>query len=173
MTARQSLGRRQIAPCLQRHCQPTHGENPVRPCVEMMIKSARSFATASWIAVGQYPATADVSDRNTIEIDALQESSHLFTTSPARCFSVSGRIVIPAGCRHHHRAEISHVKHDNARANLFANRTANLRPAREQSEKSTGTRIVRMSRWPARVREVDEVLSRSFTDVDESGGRLH
>ena len=58
-------------------------------------------------------------DRNTIEIDALQESSHLFTTSPARCFGVSGRIVIPAGCRHHHRAEVSHVKHDNARANLL------------------------------------------------------
>ena len=56
---------------------------------------------------------------NTIEIDALQESSHLFTTSPARCFGVSERIVIPAGCRHHHRAEVSHVKHDNARTNLF------------------------------------------------------
>jgi hypothetical protein len=34
---------------------PTNARrNPVRPCVEMMIKSARSFATKSWIVVGQY-----------------------------------------------------------------------------------------------------------------------
>ncbi len=109
MTARQVRGRWQIADrTVPSATLPTNARrNPVRPCVEMMIKSARSFATASWIAVGQYPATADV------------WTGHLFTTSPARCFGVSARIVIPSGCRHHHRAEISHVKHDNARANLL------------------------------------------------------
>src|SRR4029453_15923233 len=40
----------------------------------------------------------------------------------------------------------------------LANLTAYVRPASEHSEKSTGTRIVRIIRWAARVREVDEVF---------------
>ena len=52
------------------------------------------LATASWIAVGQYPATADVRTGTPSKWTG-QESSHLFTASPARCFGVSGRIVFP------------------------------------------------------------------------------
>src|SRR4029077_4085219 len=44
----------------------------------------------------------------------------------------------------------------------FANRTAYVRPAREQSEKSTGTRMVRISRCRARARETLEVFISSF-----------
>jgi hypothetical protein len=40
----------------------------------------------------------------------------------------------------------------------FANLTAYVRPAIEQSEKSTGTIILRISGWRARVCEVDEVF---------------
>ena len=139
----------------------------------MMIKSARSFAAASWIAAGQYPAMADVSDRNTIEIDALQESSHLFTTSPARCFGVSGRIVIPAGCRHHHRAEISHVKHDNARANLFCEPNRKLKTRQGTVGEVHGNQNPTNKPLAPAAHEVDEVLSNSFTDGDALGGQLH
>ena len=44
----------------------------------------------------------------------------------------------------------------------FANRTAYLRPAREQSEKSTGTRMLRISRSCGRAREILEVFISSF-----------
>src|SRR4030095_8122569 len=44
----------------------------------------------------------------------------------------------------------------------FANRTAYVRPAREQSEKSTGTRMARISRCCARARESLEVFISSF-----------
>jgi hypothetical protein len=60
----------------------------------------------------------------------------------------------------------------------LANLTAYVRPASEQSEKSTGTRMLRTSRCCARAREVDEVsvarfLSADFTDADASLGQLH
>src|SRR5262245_13395601 len=47
--------------------------------------------------------------------------------------------------------------------NSLANLTAYVRPAREQSEKSTGTKIVRISRCCPPARDVDEVFIFSFT----------
>src|SRR6516162_4122199 len=44
----------------------------------------------------------------------------------------------------------------------LANRTAYVKPAREQSEKSIGTRIVRISRCCAQAREILEVFISSF-----------
>jgi hypothetical protein len=64
---------------------------------------------------------------HTIEIDVLQESLHLSTTSPARCFSISGRIEIAASRCHHHWAEVSYVEHDNARANLLCESNRKLK----------------------------------------------
>ena len=50
----------------------------------------------------------------------------------------------------------------------FANRTAYLRPAREQSEKSTGTRMVRISRCCARARQTLRFSFRHFADSHAS-----
>jgi hypothetical protein len=58
-------------------------------------------------------------DAHIIEINVLQESFHLFSTPATRCFSITGRIEIAASRCHHHWAEVSHVKHENARANPF------------------------------------------------------
>ena len=55
----------------------------------------------------------------------------------------------------------------------FANRIAYVRPASEQAEKSTGTKMLRISRWLARPRNLNEVLFCSFTDGDASDGQLH
>jgi hypothetical protein len=58
-------------------------------------------------------------DRNAIEINALQETFHLITTSAAGCFDIGRRIVIAAARGHHNRAKISDVDDDNARTNLL------------------------------------------------------
>ena len=49
---------------------------------------------------------------------------------------------------------------------LLANAIAYFRPANEQSEKSTGTIILRIDGWRARMCEVDEVFISYFTDAD-------
>jgi hypothetical protein len=58
-------------------------------------------------------------DWNTIEIDALQESSHLIATAAPRRVDVSRRIVRAAARCHHNRAKVSDVQDDNASTNLF------------------------------------------------------
>jgi hypothetical protein len=40
----------------------------------------------------------------------------------------------------------------------LANLTAYARPLSQHSEKSTGTRIVRISRWAARLRELEAIF---------------
>lgn len=134
------------------------------------------------------------SDWHTIEIDALQESLHLLTTSAPRCFDIDTRIVISAARRHHHRAEVSYVKHDIRAPTSLANLTAYLRPLSQHSEKSTGTKTVRINGRARRRSELgvataiarpafsDAASRRSptcfaifigLTDVDASDDRLH
>ena len=95
----------------------------------------------------------------------------MITASAAGCFDIGRRIVIAAARGHHNRAKISDVDDDNA-TNSFANRTAYVRPAREQSEKSTGTRMVRII---VAVRGGAKLLRfsfRHFTDGHESRSKL-
>jgi hypothetical protein len=51
-------------------------------------------------------------DRDTVEIDAAQETFHLVTTLMLRCFDISPRTIVAARGGHHHRAEVGDM-HDN------------------------------------------------------------
>jgi hypothetical protein len=51
-------------------------------------------------------------DRDTVEIDAAQETFHLVTTLVLRCFDTSPRTIVAVRCGHHHRAEVGDM-HDN------------------------------------------------------------
>ena len=92
---------------------------PVRPCVEIMIRSAAFLCSRFVNGAGAVSGNGRRIDRNAIETNALEETFHLITTSAAGCFDIGRRIVIAAARGHHNRAKISDVDDDNAPTKLL------------------------------------------------------